>query len=273
MSRRVELEQRLGRLADITGIMNAMKTMALIETRKYGHCMEPQQRQLDGILAAAADFLAFHPEFQSPVTDTPETEPDLLVAVGSERGFCGDFNQRVATALPNHGGPETRWIVVGRRLASRLEADPRRLDWLEGPNVAEEVPVTLDRLIETLHRHAAGPRRWRRLGVLTHDGSGHIVRVHLLPLKVPPAHRGPFPPGLHYAPERLFAELIEHSLSAQLPGLLHASLLAENRQRLEHMETALNRLRAKMDEITRRCNALRQEEITEQIEVILLGLK
>jgi len=39
------------------------------------------------------------------------------------------------------------------------------------------------------------------------------------------------------------------------------------------METALNRLRTKMDDITRRCNALRQEEITEQIEVILLSIK
>jgi len=271
VSRRVELEQRLGRLADITGIMNAMKTMALIETRKYGHCILPQQRHLDGILATAADFLAFHPEFQTPSAATPG--PDLLVALGSERGFCADFNQKVAAALPEQGGPETRWIAVGRRLASRLDSDPRFLDWLEGPNVAEEVPVTLDRLIATLHRHAASPWRWRQLVVIAHDGGGHIVRDHLLPLAPPPVHRGAYPPRLHYAPERLFAELIEHTLNAKLPGLLHASLLAENRQRLEHMETALNRLRTKMDDITRRCNALRQEEITEQIEVILLSIK
>jgi F-type H+-transporting ATPase subunit gamma len=274
VSRRVELEQRLGRLGDITGIMNAMKTMALIETRKYGHCITPQRRHLDGILAAAADFLEFHPEFRSPDRNAaPGDGPRLLVALGSERGFCGDFNQKLAAALPMQDGPETRWIAVGRRLAGRLESDPRLLDRLEGPNVAEEVPVILDRLIETLHRHADGPHRWRRLSVVAHDAGGEIVREDLLPLAVQPARRRGYPPRLHYPPGRMFAELIEHYLSAKLPGLLHASLMAENRRRLEHMETALNRLRTKMDEITRRCNALRQEEITEQIEVILLGMK
>jgi F-type H+-transporting ATPase subunit gamma len=101
-----------------------------------------------------------------------------------------------------------------------------------------------------------------------------VVRPQTLLPIVPVAER-PFgyPPRLTLEPGRFLGALVEHYLAAKLPALFFGSLMAENRRRLEHMETALNRMQTRMDDITRRRNALRQEEITEQIEIILLSVE
>ncbi len=51
----------------------------------------------------------------------------------------------------------------------------------------------------------------------------------------------------------------------------YSSLTAENRQRQAHMDQALQRLEEKAERLRRACNAQRQEEITEEIEIILLS--
>ena len=79
-----------------------MKNMALIETRKFIRFMAHQQRLVDSLGAATADFLHFFP------TDGPTHDPDrsgpghILILIGSERGFCGDFNETIAAALAGH---------------------------------------------------------------------------------------------------------------------------------------------------------------------------
>ena len=61
MSSLAELSQRLTRIREISGIMTAMKSLSLVETRKLGRFIGHQRRMLDNIEAAAADFLHFFP--------------------------------------------------------------------------------------------------------------------------------------------------------------------------------------------------------------------
>jgi F-type H+-transporting ATPase subunit gamma len=53
--------------------------------------------------------------------------------------------------------------------------------------------------------------------------------------------------------------------------LLYSSLMVENQTRAEHMDSAVQRREMKSTELMRRCNILRQEEITEEIEVLRLS--
>lgn len=274
MSHRAALEQRLERLSEISDIMTAMKTMALIETRKFAKFMAHQQQLLDSIERAAADFLHHFPSFRGgPHTQQPDLSR-VLIVIGSERGFCGDFNETLVSALPQPFGRETRLILIGRRLAGKLENLPAVADSLGGPTVAEEVPVVLDQLITELDRLSRAGTPLTRLTVLAHDSHGAILLQELLPLKPvdnPETFTDGFAPLLHLDPADFFRQLNEHYLAAKLPALFYGSLMAENRRRLEHMETALNRMKTRIEDITCRRNALRQEEITEQIEVILLS--
>lgn len=67
------------------------------------------------------------------------------------------------------------------------------------------------------------------------------------------------------APPAFFAQRLDRYL---LP-VLYASLAAESRQRLAHMEQALDRLDETIARLALKRNALRQEKIVEEIEVIL----
>jgi len=77
---------------------------------------------------------------------------------------------------------------------------------------------------------------------LAHDAEGEPALRRLLPLSPPPAPPFAHPPRLNLAPPVFFAELLDQYLLATLYGLLYESLAAENRQRLAHMENALDRL-------------------------------
>lgn len=72
-------------------------------------------------------------------------------------------------------------------------------------------------------------------------------------------------------PAALLAAITEHYLLAVLQGMLSASLLAENQRRVTHLEGAIRHLDTQSADLARRSNALRQEEIVEEIEVVLLS--
>jgi F-type H+-transporting ATPase subunit gamma len=270
MSRRAGIEQRLRRLSEIADIMTAMKTLALIETRKFSRFMGHQQRLIRSIESASSDFLAFHSAFRS--SDHPAADGShVYVLIGSERGFCGDFNEAIIAALTALPPIRPRLVVVGRRLASKLQDYPGVEAWLDGPNVAEEVQPVLHELMGVLHRVRTEQAQWKRLSVLSHDSEGGVASHILLPIMPVEQVGFSYPPRLNLDPAAFFAELTEHYLLAKLPGLFYASLMAENRRRLDHMENALRRMDTKIEELRRKSNALRQEEIVEEIEVILLS--
>jgi len=267
MSGQAELAQRYARLKEISGIMTAMKSLSLVETRKLARFIGHQRRMLANIEAAAADFLSFF-----PVEAADAKQPAILLLIGSERGFCGNFNERVLAALDALPGeqPAPALLVVGSRLAAKLEMHPGVIASLDGATVTEDVPGMLNRLMDALHtasRRLSGDGA--ALFSLAHEAEGEPVLKRLLPFDPPPAPRFAHPPRLQLAPPEFFAGLLDQYLLASLYGLLYESLSAENRQRLAHMEQALDRLDETLTRLALQRNALRQEKIVEEIEVIL----
>jgi F-type H+-transporting ATPase subunit gamma len=267
MSSLAEISQRLARLKEISGIMTAMKSLSLVETRKLARFIDHQRGMLANIKAAAADFLHFFP---TPVPAGAQSA--ILLLIGSERGFCGNFNERVLAALNNLPSAEPRpaLLVVGNRLGTKLEGRPGVIAILDGPTVTEEVPAVLDRMINALQ---AASGRLAGDGValssLAHADEDEPRLERLLPISPPQAPRLGHAPCLQLGREEFFAELLDQYLLAALYGLLYESLAAESRQRLAHMEHALERLDETLSQHALARNALRQEKIVEEIEVIL----
>jgi len=274
MSRRREIDRRLEALTDIAGIMSAMKGLALMETRILMDFLASQQRMVAGIEAAAADFLAWHGEFASEALAGHE----VCVLVGSEQGFCGDFNEalvaRVEALCVERDAP-AHWVIVGQRLAGRIGDRPHTALSLPGATVADEVPAVLLRLTGELGRLLArNDLAGYGLSTFYHcDANGDIRLRRLLPLRDLPTPAGehPYPAELNLGAAEFIGGLTRHYLHAVLNEVLYSSLMVENRQRQAHMERALQ----KLDEDTARLrlahNIQRQEEITEEIEVILLS--
>jgi F-type H+-transporting ATPase subunit gamma len=82
-----------------------------------------------------------------------------------------------------------------------------------------------------------------------------------------------FPPLLQLPPVRFLAGLLEHHLFALLTHIFYTSLMVENRHRLALMERATRRIEGKTEELTLTRNILRQEESTQEIEIILLNVE
>jgi len=81
-------------------------------------------------------------------------------------------------------------------------------------------------------------------------------------------------PPLLYLPPRVFlAELIDLYLFALLHTIFYSALMAENRARMSHLEGAIQRLDRETRELELKRNLLRQEEITEEIELLMLSAK
>jgi len=294
MSKRREVQKRLSMLHEIDGIMVAMKNLALLEVHKLEAFLATQRRAVASIEKAAQDFLGFYPQTTARAEGGAQ---QLLLAIGSERGFCGDFNEAllepIDLALKDNG---TLLVAVGRRLAAKLQDGryPEVLDdtggsqpfskpgsaskiaaFVEGPSVAEEIQAALVRVAGILSELQKHPEAAWRLSVLYHDDKSGTVRTRqLLPLATPvekPAY--PHAPMLNLEPSQFLSQLTDQYFYAALHEVFYASLMAENRKRLEHMESAIRRLEKDEAKLRQRSNALRQEEIIEEIEIIMLSVE
>ncbi len=273
MTRRHNLERHRHSLTEIREIMNSMKTLAYMETRKLDRFLDAQHAVVRSIEEMAADLLSFHPE---TLPEAKETTPVYLL-IGTERGFCGDFNHALLRHLDStlQADPSGRpmLIAVGRKLYTLLEGDARVVALIDGADVLEEVTSLLNQVVSEL------TRLQDKHGVLTvfclyHGNEEDIVVQKLLPpferlLHKPP--RFPHPPVLNQSPREFLVELTEHYVFAALHEMLYTSLMVENHHRVAHLEGAVKHLDDDSAELVRQCNALRQEEIIEEIEVILLS--
>lgn len=273
MTRRRDIERQRRSLAEIRGIMNSMKTLAYMETRKLAGFLEAQQAVIENIETVAADFLHFHPR----LLPGPGEGDTAYIVIGSERGFCGDFNHKLEAslgdALKRQAESSPRLIAVGSKLHPLIQAHDPDAQLVNGAGVLEEIAPLLDQL-STLLGRLYQPQGPDRLYCLFHDSEGEIETRMLLP---PFQQLAPEPPPsaiaplLNTPPGDFLAELTEHYLFALLHWILYTSLMAENRQRVSHLDGAVRHLDNRTLKLAHQYNVLRQEEIIEEIEVILLS--
>jgi F-type H+-transporting ATPase subunit gamma len=276
MSKRRDLETRIRSLNEISEIMNAMKNLSLMEVHRLNRFLDTQRRVVAGIEAAAADFLLFHPELCAG----EEEFRNVHLLLGSERGFCGDFNESLVRALDNPIGSarEVTRVVIGSKLGVKLTDDARVAAFLDGPSVVEEVDSVLMKLMETITALGAPSNAGAplRLTVFHHDPAGESVKISdLRPFqkREPKNIRFAHAPLLYLEPQVFATGLAEQYLFAALHELLYSSLMAENQRRIQHMDAAVRRLERTAAELWQKRNILRQEEITEEIEVIMLSVQ
>jgi len=265
MSQSHELQLHITKLEEIRSILNSMKNLALIEVHKLARFQTLQSQAVAVIEQAAADLLEFYPDLA--IAD--DNARSICLLIGAERGFCGDFNENVIDARDEQTTAEI--IAIGGRLGGKL-VENEATQVIAGANVAEEVPIIVNRLIESI---APGQQPGIRLTAIYHDSvTNQIARRQLLPpfpRQTAQSPRYPHPPVLNLAPGVFFSELVSHYLFAVLHEILYISLTAENHRRLQHLEGAVKHLDDETVTLKRKSQIYRQEEITEEIEVILLN--
>lgn len=267
MSRRQIIARKIDRYGDVRTMLVAMKNLALMEIHKLGAQIERQNQLLETVARVADDFSSFYP---LPVM----TGMAVCIVIGTERGFCGEFNTELMAPLRARQERGEKILIVGRRLAERL-MEEGTFKAMTGATVAEEVPTILEQLAIWLEQtQAQSPDLPINVKVLYQDEvAGRPVFRTILPLPVPESARKDFShkPCLTLDPPAFLMALGEQALMLSLEGYFTLSLAAENRRRLVHMESALHRLDDRTIGLKRRMNAARQEDIIQEIETIMLG--
>jgi len=270
MSKLSDLRSRMRSLRDIEGILNAMKNLSLVEITKISRFYVTQQELLRSVEEALSDFQQF---YGAPPETQGTASASLYVLIGSERGFCGGFNETIQKTLENQPIADiaNRLILVGRKLALKFLEDKRVVESIDGPNAGEEIPLVISQLAKTLTRFPSSD--WKIIHN-SYTSAGTRVEV-TAPFEFPrrkSAKKLQFPPLLNVAPPDLRPQIFEQYLFALFYGIFYESFMAENHERLRHMDGALNKLREDEERLRRLSNALRQETITEELEVIMLNV-
>ncbi len=271
MARYRKVEQLRNQLQELHGIINSMKTLAQLELHKLNAVVQPRRAMGRVLGQVVSEFLHFYPRPK----DKREGKA-LWLLVGSERGFCGDFNnlliRHLQQAFPECHEQPQQVLAVGRKLWLRLDEVVPGFIPLSGTSISDELTATLESLVRAT-RDQLVKQQATSLHLICHgEEAGEVYTRRLLPLdKSPEVTIGETAPMLQMSEESFFSSLLPRYLYLTLTELFTASLLAENHSRVQHLEGAITRLEERIDILGGRARALRQEEITDEIETILLG--
>ena len=145
MSQSHELQLHIRQLKEIRTILNSMKNLSFMEIHKLARYQTAQSKAVANIERVADDFLHFYPY----LPDIESGAARICLVIGSERGFCGDFNDRLIDAI--EAAEFSGAILIGSRIAGRVKNGfPEIITQLEGASVAEEISSILNRLIREL---------------------------------------------------------------------------------------------------------------------------
>lgn len=274
MSKRHELLRHISSLSDIGELLDAMKGLALVESRRIAQFIDAQRAVVDIVQTTLSDFLHDHPQFHQDAAG----QADVLCFIGTQRGFCGDLNTRLMDAALDtelaSGSTFPPFILIGNQLTDAWPNDaPVPQTQIPGASFADEIAQVLVNLIAAITPllRNTQERGLPDITLLYADETG-IKRRSLFPPRLRASGAElPQPLELNLPPAEFYHALLNQYLEATLNSVLYEALLYENEQRLQHMEQARNRTDERITDLSRRSNRARQEEIINEIEVLLIS--
>lgn len=268
MTKRSQLKRYIHSLTEIGDIMTAMKNLSFIEVNKLTKFLTNQEHVVKTLEDVGTDFFNSYPLLASfPIESSP-----VYILIGSERGFCGTFNKSIMNQWLNEMKSDAQIVAIGRRLILKLADEFQVTKEMEGPSVAEEIPTVISSLSSFLEENAISPSFGNFHIIYNKMIDNHIITKSFSPFTTVREQKeksSTFAPLLNLSPEEFLSQFLENYLFAVLYDIFYQSLIAENYQRLSHLNGAISKLEKKCLKLSHQMNTLRQEEITEEIEVIL----
>ncbi|MCL5260536.1 MAG: F0F1 ATP synthase subunit gamma [Gammaproteobacteria bacterium] len=273
MTKQSKITSHLNSLRNIRVIITAMKNLALIETAKISRFLPLQTKLVSNIESVATDFFSFYPQY---LANIKQEKTAVYILLGSERGFCGEFNEVLLKTwqknLNTNTSSPAKAIGIGTKLTAKIGNGINFFKQLAGPSTVEEIPSIILTLVKNLAN--INPTRWT---IICNSEQNNILTTQLFRpfAQINFKQQATFasPPVLNLQPEDFFTKLFDEYLLAVLYKVFYHSFLIENTLRSQHMDGALQWLDKSADKLTLAMNASRQEEITEGIEEIMLNVE
>lgn len=277
--RLADVEARIHTVQQLSVVITAMRGIAAARVREASESLEAVRAFAATIAATIGEALAFLPAGEEPAAAPPRSESHTIVALLTEQGFVGTFNEHVLDAVAatrRQPGPGvTRLFLAGSRGQTAAAGRNLAPEWTTAMiSHPADAPALADRLAGALFGGERGPGRVTLIhGTPDHNGVRIVVR-DLLPFdfgRFPPAHPA-LPPRTSLAPRALMAALAEEYVFAELTEATVLSFAAENEARMRAMVAARSNVSATFDTLTARARQVRQEEITTELGELAAGV-
>ncbi len=278
------LSDTLETTGDIQSIVRTMKALSSVSIRQYeraeaaiadyartvelGLMAILRQRRLEGAPLPVADA---------------GTGREGLIVIGSDRGLCGGYNDRIIRFARSRMEDEPMLLsVIGARVAARLEADGRRVDGFHS------LPGSVEGISRLARAVIVEIDRWTRL-----ESVGRVQLVHnrregqnaakpqalrLLPLSDSHLRTlsaadwpGRSAPLFRMDPDRLMSWLIQQRLFVMIYRALAEALASEHASRLAAMRAAERNIEERRDDLRQLYRLRRQETITRELLDVVSG--
>ena len=233
MSKLSELKNHIHSLKEIKNIISAMKNLSLIELSKLNKYILPQNNVVTTIQEAISDFIAFNAYDLSFLQEQPVK---AYILIGSERGFCGNFNEMIIDyfeEIPKAEKANQPFLLcVGRKLAIKMSDMSYVFEAIDGPNAVEEIQSSILNLVgflEEIDQKTKGEIQPNNWAVVYNEESQDIKQTKIIcpfsEFKTPKAKSFSFPPLLNIESNLFISEALDQYLFAILHQIFYKSHL------------------------------------------------
>lgn len=279
--RLAEVEARIESVHQLSSVIGAVRAIAAARLREAKARLPGIQTYARTIGEAIARALALVP--QAPVNAAKGgNRKSIVLAIGAEQGFVGNFNGRLLDALTpltrSSRTPNCELLLVGSHAASAASERVLTVNW-SAPMAthAQEIAGLANRIADALFdRIANGEVSEVLLVHAATDAQQPESPVQVRPLlpfdfsRFAPLSRAQ-PPIIQLPPERLLAQLADEYVFAEICEALVLSFAAENEARMQAMVAARENVARRSEELAARARLMRQEQITEEVIELASG--
>jgi len=279
--RLAEVEARIESVHQLSSVIGAVRAIAAARLREAKARLPGIQTYARTIGEAIAQALALVP--QAPANAAKGgNRKSIVLAIGAEQGFVGNFNGRLLDALTpltrSSRTPSCELLLVGSHVASAASERVLTVNW-SAPMAthAQEIAGLANRIADALFdRIANGEVSEVLLVHAATDAQQPESPVQVRPLlpfdfsRFAPLSKAQ-PPIIQLPPERLLAQLADEYVFAEICEALVLSFAAENEARMQAMVAARENVARRSDELAARARLMRQEQITEEVIELASG--
>ncbi len=278
------LSDALKTTGDIQSIVRTMKALSSVSIRQYEHAEAAMADYARTVELGLMALLRQRWQAGLPLRGADSrTAREVMIVIGSDRGLCGGYNDKITRfAQARMEDRPMVLVVVGGRVAARLEAGGRRADTIHAlPGSVEG----LSRLVQTI---IVEVDRWMQLERVGQVWLLHNRREGRNTAK-PQAHRLlPLPdsylrklseadwpgrslPLFRMDPDRLMSWLVQQRLFVVIYRALAEALASEHASRLAAMQAAERNIEERRDDLRQLYRLRRQETITRELLDLVSG--
>lgn len=278
------LSDALETTGDIQSIVRTMKALSSVSIRQYERAEAAMADYARTVELGLIALLRQRRQAGLPLPGTDsETGHEALIVIGSDRGLCGGYNDKITRfAWPRLDDRPMVLGVVGMRVAARLEANGRRAD------AVHPLPGSVEGLSRLVQTMIVEIDHWTRV-----EGVRQVWLVHnrrdgrnaakpqahrLLPLPENYLHKlseadwpGRSLPLFRMDADRLMSWLVQQRLFVVIYRALAEAMASEHASRLAAMQAAERNIEERRDELRQLYRLRRQETITRELLDVVSG--